>query len=138
VNVKNLFTSHIDKKNIFDILLSCIKMNVLFFQWQSWSRSYGSLIYNYPCNQCLSPLKLWVRTPCMARCTRYNIMWYSLSVTCDRLVVFSVYSGFPFFLWLKLKNLDNSTGLIKKKISNLVRMTGFWNNLHQVYPMSND
>ena len=24
---------------------------------------YGSWIYNYPCNRCLSPLKLWVRTP---------------------------------------------------------------------------
>ena len=28
------------------------------------------------------------------RCTRYNIMWYSLSVTSDRSVVFSGYSGF--------------------------------------------
>jgi hypothetical protein len=26
--------------------------------------------------------------------TRYNIIWYSLSVTCDRSVVFSGYSGF--------------------------------------------
>jgi hypothetical protein len=25
----------------------------------------------------------------MARCTRYNIMWSSLSVTCNRSVVFS-------------------------------------------------
>jgi hypothetical protein len=32
-------------------------------------------IYNYLCNQCISPLKLWVWTPFMARCTRYNIMW---------------------------------------------------------------
>jgi hypothetical protein len=33
-------------------------------------------IYNYHLyNQCLSPLKLWVRTPFMARCTRYNVMW---------------------------------------------------------------
>jgi len=30
---------------------------------------YGSWIYNYLCNQCLSPLKLWVRTLFMARCT---------------------------------------------------------------------
>jgi hypothetical protein len=29
--------------------------------------SYGSWIYNYLCNQCLSPLKLWVRTPLMVR-----------------------------------------------------------------------
>jgi hypothetical protein len=27
------------------------------------SLSYGSLMYNYTCNQCLSPLKLWVRIP---------------------------------------------------------------------------
>jgi hypothetical protein len=54
----------------------------------SWSWSYGSSIY-YLCNQCLSSLKLWVRIPFMGRCTRYNIIWSSLSVTCDRLVVLS-------------------------------------------------
>jgi len=43
--------------------------------WLSWLWSYGSWIYNYLCNQCLSPLKLWVRTPFMARCTWYNIIW---------------------------------------------------------------
>ena len=32
--------------------------------------------------------------PVQARCTRYNIMWWSLSVTCDRSVVFSKYSSF--------------------------------------------
>jgi len=26
----------------------------------SWSWSYGSWIYNYLCNQCESPLQLWV------------------------------------------------------------------------------
>ena len=39
------------------------------------SLSYGSWIYNM-CNQCLSLLTLWVRIPIIARCTRYNIMWY--------------------------------------------------------------
>jgi hypothetical protein len=29
----------------------------------SWSWSYGSWIFNYPCNQCLSSLELWVRIP---------------------------------------------------------------------------
>jgi len=28
-----------------------------------WSWFYGSWIYNYLCNQCLSPLMLWVRIP---------------------------------------------------------------------------
>jgi hypothetical protein len=29
----------------------------------SWTWSYGSSIYNYLCNQCLSPLTLWVQIP---------------------------------------------------------------------------
>ena len=55
---------------------------------------YGSWIYNYLCNKCLSPLTLWVRIPIMARCTGYNIMCYNLSVTYDRSVFFSLYCGF--------------------------------------------
>jgi len=30
---------------------------------QSWSWSYSCWIYNYICNQCISPLTLWVRIP---------------------------------------------------------------------------
>ena len=37
---------------------------------------------------CISPLKLWIRFPLMARCTRYNIMWSKLTVG------FTGYSGF--------------------------------------------
>jgi len=40
-----------------------------------WSWSYGSWIYNYLCNHCLSLLTLQVQTPFMSRCTQYNIMW---------------------------------------------------------------
>jgi hypothetical protein len=47
-----------------------------------------------PVQSCLSPLKLWVRFQFMARCTRYNIMWWSLPVTNGRSVIFSRYSGF--------------------------------------------
>jgi hypothetical protein len=36
--------------------------SLLLSQEQSWSWSYGSWIYNYLCNQRLSPLRLWVRT----------------------------------------------------------------------------
>ena len=35
----------------------------------SWPWSYGSWIYNYLCNQYLSPLMLWVRISIRARCT---------------------------------------------------------------------
>ena len=34
----------------------------IFYKGPSWSWSYGSWIHNYLCNQCPSPLKLWVRT----------------------------------------------------------------------------
>jgi hypothetical protein len=61
------------------------KSNII--QGPLWSWSYGSWIYNYLCNQCISPLKLWVWIPHMVRCTRCNIMWWSLSVTCGKSVV---------------------------------------------------
>jgi hypothetical protein len=39
-----------------------------------WLSSYGTWIYNYLCNQCLSPLNVWGRIPLMAMCTRYSII----------------------------------------------------------------
>ena len=35
----------------------------------SWLWLYDSWIYNYLCNQCLSPLMLWIRISIRARCT---------------------------------------------------------------------
>jgi hypothetical protein len=35
----------------------------------SWPWSYSNWIYNYLCNQCLSPLMLWVRILIRERCT---------------------------------------------------------------------
>ena len=45
-------------------IFSCI------FLGSSWPWSNGSWIYNYPCNQCLSPLNVCVLIPFMARCIR--------------------------------------------------------------------
>ena len=59
-----------------DINLICfyfvyLAYRVLTFSYRgsSWPWSYGSWIYNYPCNQCLSPLMLWVRILFGVRCT---------------------------------------------------------------------
>jgi hypothetical protein len=41
----------------------------------SWLWSYGSWIYNYLWNHCISPLKLLVQTLFMAMYTQYHIMW---------------------------------------------------------------
>ena len=45
------------------------------------------------CYQCILLLKLWVRFPFITRYYQYNIMWYSLSVTCNMSVDFSGYFG---------------------------------------------
>ena len=46
-----------------------------FYKGPSWPWSYGSWIYSYLCNLCLSPLKLWAWISHMAVYTRYNSMW---------------------------------------------------------------
>jgi hypothetical protein len=58
----------IDHLHISDLILKLyvfthIYRSYLSFYCEgpSWSWSYGSWIYNYICNQCLSPLTLWVR-----------------------------------------------------------------------------
>ena len=62
--------------NALKITSVSIDLSLSYGEGRGWSWSYGSWIYSYLCNQCLSPLKLWVRIPLMARCTQYNIMWY--------------------------------------------------------------
>ena len=74
----NIYYQEHDQNVNLDLQLN---MHIPSLQGPSWLWLYGSWIHNCLCNQCLSPLKLWVRIPLMTRCTRYNIMWNSLSVT---------------------------------------------------------
>ena len=62
------------KGMLFCIVFICI---VIGDPDPSWSCSNGSWIYNFLCNQCPLPLKLWVRIPLMARCIWYNIKFFS-------------------------------------------------------------
>ena len=41
----------------------------MFCKGPLWPWTYGSWFYNYLCNQCLSPLMLWVWISIRARCT---------------------------------------------------------------------
>jgi hypothetical protein len=50
-----------------DITICSIISNLV--QGPSWPSSYGNWIYNYLCNQYLSPLVLWVGISIMAMCT---------------------------------------------------------------------
>ena len=48
----------------------------------SWSWLYGSWIYNYLCNQCLSPLTLWVPIS-LRRCILNTTFDYVLKLVSD-------------------------------------------------------
>ena len=62
--IENKKSTGIGKHNYMN---SCCKPQTS--QGPSWPWSYGSWIYNYLCNQCLSPLMLRVRISIRARCT---------------------------------------------------------------------
>jgi hypothetical protein len=59
---------------------------------QSWW--YCSWIYNYLCNQCLSPLTLWVRITLRRGVLDTTLCDKDCQWLSDRSVVFSKYSGF--------------------------------------------
>jgi hypothetical protein len=61
-----------------------------------WLWSYGSWIYNYLWNQCLSPLMLWIRTP-----LRLGVLDTTL---CDKVCQWLVAGR-----WFSLGTLDSST-----------------------------
>ena len=81
-------TNKTDHRDITEILLKVALntinqtyINIVFllylicgFVGPSWTWSYGSWIYNYLCNQCLSPLTMGVGMP-LRSC---NIMWKSI------------------------------------------------------------
>ena len=58
------------------VQVEIINASLRYICFHKWSWSYGSWIYNYMCNQCISPFKLWVRIQLIivTRCSRYNVM----------------------------------------------------------------
>ena len=64
-------TSHqIYNSHIFELIIYSVKLKFTnLYRGLSWPRLYCSWIYNYLCNQCLSPLMLWVWISIRARCT---------------------------------------------------------------------
>ena len=89
---------------------------------QSWSWLYGSWIYNY--NQCLSPLKLWVRIP-----LRRGALDTLCDKVCSKCVVISGYSSFLHqFNWQSYRNIVES-GIkhpnLKRKFNWIWSLIGF-------------
>ena len=83
------------------------------------------------CNQRLSPLKFWVQTPFMVRCTWYNIMWKVMLVTCCRSVVFSGVSS------NNQTDRHDITEILLKVTLNTINQTNNWsksrNNLVSIF-----
>ena len=59
---------HISNRFVYFLFIQLNGIFSIFKEGPSWSSSYGSCIYNYLCNQCLSPLMLWIRISIRARC----------------------------------------------------------------------
>jgi hypothetical protein len=88
----------------------------VFFQinWgPSWSWWYGSWIVNYLCNQCLSPLMLWVRISIRTRCsTLYDKAKFVNDLDCRCLKPISIIS------------MTITTGVIKSRKSKVRQYNG--------------
>jgi hypothetical protein len=61
--IKRGKTFFFSSKQLLILFVSMIQIHALMSRRPSWPWSYGSWIYNYLCNQCLSLLTLWVRIP---------------------------------------------------------------------------
>ena len=64
---KILFGRYQHRGEKYSVKVLCTVLSIIFW----FDVDYCFLIYNYLCNQCLSPLVLWVRISIRARCTTF-------------------------------------------------------------------
>ena len=106
------------KISYIDIFSSSNLQNNDNHQGLSWSWSHGSWIYNYLCNQCLSPLKLWVRIP-LRRCVLDTTLCDKVCQWLATGLWFSV--GTPVSSTNKTDHHD-ITGLLLKEVLNTITL----------------
>ena len=103
----------------FCFKLSKITSFITYLPGPSWSWLYASWIYKYLCNQCLSPLMLWVRIP---------LRWGVLDITfCDKVcqllaVARWLFSGTPVSSTNKTDHHDITEILLKVTL-NFITLT---------------
>jgi hypothetical protein len=77
----------------------------------SWSWSYGSWIYNYVCNQCLSLLKLCVRIPLRRGVLDVDGLRRGAWCLAPLSTIFQLYHGGQIYCWRKPKCSEKTTDL---------------------------
>jgi hypothetical protein len=95
----------------------------------SWS--HGSWIYNYLCNQYLSPLTLWVQIQFMAGV--YLIQHYMIKLISDLRHVDDFLWGFPLSLSIKMTATIYSWNIIESGVKNpnpnsLLLLMKYWSS----------
>jgi hypothetical protein len=84
--------------------------------------------YNSSCTGSIWAGKLYSHSnPAQTRCTRYNIMWWSLSMTCGRSVVFSEHSDFLHQYNSSLR-YNNFQSEVKHYNPLPLTSSGYWNS----------
>jgi hypothetical protein len=91
----------------------------------SWPRSYGSWIYNYLCNQCLSPLMLWVWISMQERCT----------TLCDKICQWLArgwcFSPCPPISSINKTDRHDITEILLKVALNTIKQTNLLSNIYK-------
>ena len=81
---------------------------------------HGSWIYNYLCNQCLSPLMLWVRISIRAKCTTL------CDNVCQWLATDRWFSTGPAVSSTNKTDLYDITNILLKVALNTIKQTDIW------------
>jgi hypothetical protein len=84
----SLFVEVSTKPEKSTVMLICARGKILCI-FYDFSIGFGTVSIFVVFHQCLSTVMR--ANSAQARCARYNIIWWSLSVTCDRSVVFSTF-----------------------------------------------
>jgi hypothetical protein len=142
VNKKNFISSNISAAPVYDVYISQLirywrvcgyyaTYKVFFINRPSLSEpswSYGSWIYNYMCTQCLSPLKLWVPTPFMAKWSFNLAFRYIEDVLSLNNCMFGDFVDriYPIQLEIKDNKYTDRSHYVIKFVSDLRQVGGFF------------
>ena len=93
-------------------------------QGLSWLWPYGSWIYNYLCNQCLSSVMLWVRISIRAMCTTL------CDKVCQTLATGRWFSPGPLVSSTNKTDRYDIAKLLLKMVSDIITLTKSFSVLH--------